>query len=57
MQLDPGFPSLTLRLVSTLETKKYDELLSNFACFGFNCILRHYMMEYLLRVLLPEMAR
>ena len=24
---------------------KYDELLSNFACFAFNCNLRHYDEE------------
>ena len=27
---------------------KHDKLLSNFACFGFNCNLRHYTMEMLL---------
>ena len=25
---------------------KYDELLSNFACFGFNFNLRHYNAEF-----------
>ena len=30
---------------------KHDELLTNFACFGFNCNLRHYTEDALLIVL------
>ena len=48
MQVDPGFSKLTPRLLSgtfrgfQLLKLRYDKLLSNFACFGFNCNLRHY---------------
>ena len=29
---------------------KFDELLSNFACFGFNCNVRHYIKAFMREV-------
>ena len=48
VQVNPGFLQLTPRLLSgtfrgfQLLKLKYEKLLSDFACFGFNCKLRHY---------------
>jgi len=48
VQLDPGYPvvfavdpALAFRDFQRLKLK-HDKLLSNFACFAFNCNLRHY---------------
>ena len=56
----PGWKQFTPRSLSgtfQLLRLKHDELLSNFACFGFNCNVRHYIkedLENLLNTLNPR---